>query len=39
MVRMQYYIFQEVSVVYSKLKTLHLKNMCSENCIPLIENL
>lgn len=39
MVRMQYYIFQEGSVVYSQLKTLHLKNMCSENCIPLIENL
>lgn len=39
MVRMQYYILQESSTAYGPLKTLHLENMYSENCIALIEDL
>lgn len=39
MVRMQYYIFQEGPTAYGPLKILRLKNMYSENCIALIEDL
>lgn len=38
-IRMQYYIFQESSIIYSQLKTPYFKNMCSENYIPQIEDL